>query len=147
MLTARECQDPGSSVSQPPQRLCLPEVTSLQACAFPHHISPAPAPQLSYTTAFPSFSPCNRLSKSQTSPWKMPVQPGLLRLDVSFLDCSPQPWAALLGFSSSLGTSSAQLIAWKGASFPFPWLLCLPSHHPCSHMQAPTSCPACPTCP
>lgn len=91
VLTTRERQDQGSSVSQPPQRPCLPEDTSLQACAFLHCISPAPAPHPSSTAAFPSFNPCNGLSKSQTSPWQTLVQPGLLRPDPNFLDLSPQP--------------------------------------------------------
>lgn len=43
-------------------------------------------------SAFPSFSPSNRLSKSQTLPWQMPVQCG-------FLSPIPLSWTALPALS------------------------------------------------
>lgn len=109
-----------SSRGHIPASMCLS--TSCLSC----HSS---STQLHSSFPIPSLSPCNRLSKSQTSPWQVVVQPGLLRPNLNFLHRSSQPGAASPGFSSSLGTSSSQLLAWGSNELP-PFLAALPPFPP-----------------
>lgn len=106
MLTVRECQERGSSVSQPPHVLCVPEVTSLQVCAFPYHTSPDSHPQ-------PVPQQPSHLSPLATGSANPKPRPGRCQSGVGFSDPIPVSWTALpgseQGLSSSFGTSSAQL--------------------------------------
>lgn len=106
MLTVRECQERGSSVSQPPHVLCVPEVTSLQVCAIPYHTSPDSHPQ-------PVPQQPSHLSPLATGSANPKPRPGRCQSGVGFSDPIPVSWTALpgseQGFSSSFGTSTAQL--------------------------------------
>lgn len=106
MLTVRECQERGSSVSQPPHVLCVPEVTSLQVCAFPYHTSPDSHPQ-------PVPQQPSHLSPLATGSANPKPRPGRCQSGVGFSDPISVSWTALpgseQGFSSSFGTSTAQL--------------------------------------
>lgn len=64
-----------------PHVLCVPEVTSLQTCVFPHHTSPAPDPQPSIFPPLQKAQQIPNLPLTDTSPvWASHTQSQFLGL-------------------------------------------------------------------